>query len=65
LLQRVKDLEEQIARLKKDSRLLECSDMPPFSWSVQNATGLPVFDFITLIRWIHSGMIQQPYRGFM
>ena len=45
--------------------LLECSDMPPFSWAVQNATGLPVFDFITLINWIHSAVVQQPYHGFM
>ncbi|MGD9078339.1 MAG: aspartate/glutamate racemase family protein [Desulfobacterales bacterium] len=45
--------------------LLECSDMPPFSWSVQNATGLPVFDFITMIKWIHSAVVQQPYHGFM
>jgi hypothetical protein len=45
--------------------LLECSDMPPFSWAVQNATGLPVFDFITLIKWIHSAVVQQPYHGFM
>jgi len=44
--------------------LLECSDMPPFSYNVQTATGLPVYDFITLIRWIHSGLVQQPYRGF-
>ena len=45
--------------------LLECSDMPPFSWAVQNATGLPVFDFITMIKWIHSAVVQQPYHGFM
>ncbi len=45
--------------------LLECSDMPPFSWAVQNATGLPVFDFITMIKWMHSAVVQQPYHGFM
>jgi hypothetical protein len=45
--------------------LLECSDMPPFSWAVQNATGLPVFDFITMINWIHSAVVQRPYHGFM
>jgi hypothetical protein len=45
--------------------LLECSDMPPFSWAVQTATGLPVFDFITMIKWIHSAVVQQPYHGFM
>jgi Asp/Glu/hydantoin racemase len=45
--------------------LLECSDMPPFAWAIQNATGLPVFDFITMIKWIHSGVVQHPYHGFM
>jgi len=45
--------------------LLECSDMPPFSWAVQNATGLPVFDFITMINWIHSAVVRHPYHGFM
>jgi len=45
--------------------LLECSDMPPFSWAIQNATGLPVFDFITMINWIHSAVVQHPYHGFM
>lgn len=45
--------------------LLECSDMPPFSWAVQNVTGLPVFDFITMINWIHSAVVQRPYHGFM
>jgi len=45
--------------------LLECSDMPPFAWSIQNATGLPVFDFITMIDWIHHGVMQRAYRGFM
>jgi len=26
---------------------------------------LPVFDFITMIKWIHSAVVQQPYHGFM
>ena len=45
--------------------LLECSDMPPYAWAVQAETGLPVFDFITLIKWLHSGVCQTPYCGFM
>jgi hypothetical protein len=45
--------------------LLECSDMPPFSWSIQNAVGLPVFDFITMVNWIHQAVAQRPYHGFM
>ena len=43
--------------------LMECSDMPPYSCAVQKATGLPVFDFITMIRHVHSGVVQVPYSG--
>ncbi len=45
--------------------LLECSDMPPYAHAVQRATGLPVFDFTTLIRWLHSAVCQKPYHGFI
>ena len=45
--------------------LLECSDLPPFAHAVQAATGLPVFDFITLIRHVHMALNQRPYRGAM
>lgn len=43
--------------------LLECSDMPPYAVDVQRAVGLPVFDFITLIRWLHNATTQKPYSG--
>ncbi|MDR1796541.1 MAG: aspartate/glutamate racemase family protein [Clostridiales Family XIII bacterium] len=45
--------------------LLECSDMPPYAWAVQRATGLPVFDFTTLIRWLHGAVAQKPYAGWV
>ena len=45
--------------------LLECSDMPPYAADVQAATQLPVFDFITLIKWLHSAVAQKPYCGWM
>jgi len=43
--------------------LLECSDMPPYASDVQRAVGLPVFDFITLIRWLHHATTHKPYTG--
>lgn len=45
--------------------LLECSDMPPYAADVQAATQLPVFDFITLIKWLHNAVMQKPYSGWM
>jgi len=45
--------------------LLECSDMPPYAAAIQEATQLPVFDFITLIKWLHSGTTQRPYCGWI
>lgn len=45
--------------------LLECSDMPPFAWAVQRAVRLPVFDFITMINWIHQAVVQRPYEGIL
>jgi hypothetical protein len=45
--------------------VLECSDMPPYAAAVQAATQLPVFDFITLIRWLHHATTQKPYSGWV
>lgn len=45
--------------------LLECSDMPPYAYAVQEATQLPVFDFITLINWLHNATAQRPYNGWI
>ena len=41
------------------------SSMPPYAWAVQAACGVPVFDFTTLIRWLHSSVTQKPYCGFL
>ena len=45
--------------------LLECSDMPPYAAEIQARTQLPVFDFITLIKWLQSGVAQRPYNGWI
>lgn len=44
--------------------LLECSDMPPYAADVQRAVKLPVYDFITMINWVHHATSQKPYYGF-
>jgi aspartate/glutamate racemase len=45
--------------------LLECSDLPPYAADIQRAVKLPVFDFITMIRWVHYATSQKPYHGFI
>jgi hypothetical protein len=45
--------------------LLECSDMPPYAWAIQNALGLPVFGFITLINWVQQAVVRRPFTGYM
>jgi len=44
--------------------LLECSDLPPYAYAIQAATGLPVFDFNTLVNWVHSAVVRRPYTGY-
>lgn len=44
--------------------LLECSDLPPYASDIQRATGLPVFDFITLINWVEQAVVQKRYFGY-
>lgn len=44
--------------------ILECSMLPPYAKAVQEATGLPVFDFITMITYFQKGTQQKEYRGY-
>lgn len=44
--------------------LLECSEFPPYAAAVQAATGLPVFDFTSMIEFFTSGLRRAPFRGF-
>jgi Asp/Glu/hydantoin racemase len=41
--------------------LLQCSDLPPYAAAVQKATGLPVFDMVTMIDHIYAALNR---RGF-
>ncbi|GMF82185.1 unnamed protein product [[Candida] boidinii] len=36
--------------------VLECTQMPPFAKAIQQETGLPVYDAITMIDWFYSGL---------
>ena len=45
--------------------LLECSLLPPYAKQVAEATGLPVFDYITMIDYVHEAIIKKNYSGHM
>jgi hypothetical protein len=45
--------------------LLECSVLPPYARAVHHATGLPVFDTITMINYVFSALEPHHYKGFM
>ncbi len=45
--------------------LLECSLLPPYSRAVREATGLPVFDYLTMIRQLHDVVVPRSYSGYL
>jgi hypothetical protein len=45
--------------------LLECSVLPPYARAVHQATGLPVFDYITMINYVFQTLEPRCYHGFM
>jgi Asp/Glu/hydantoin racemase len=45
--------------------LLECSSLPPYAGAIQRAVNLPVFDYITMINYVQSALVQKKYTGFM
>lgn len=57
------DLVKEEPRVK--SILLECSMMPPYGAAVQRAVNLPVFDFITMINYVHSSVVKKEFQGIM
>ncbi len=56
-------LEVQAEHPEIGAVLLECSDLPPYSAAVQAATGLPVFDWIGFINYVHQAVDAKPYTG--
>lgn len=41
--------------------LLECSMLPPYGAAVQEATGLPVFDYLSMINYVASSLIKKSF----
>ena len=44
--------------------LFECTDLPPYAAAVQEAVGLPVFDYTTMINYVFSGLVRKRFRGY-
>ena len=45
--------------------LLECSLLPPYAAAVQEAVGLPVFDYITMINYVFSAVVRRRFDGYL
>lgn len=37
--------------------VLECTNMGPYTQDLQQATGLPVFDIVALVRFVHASLV--------
>lgn len=63
------DLCELVEHIRKQNPnigaiLLECSDLPPYAKAIQAVTGLPVFDFNTMIDLVYHSVVQRTYHGY-
>ncbi len=43
--------------------VLECTNMPPYSYKIQDILDIPVFDIITLVNWVYHGLSPIHFRG--
>lgn len=50
---------------KVGATLLECSCLPPYGRAIQEAVGLPVFDYVTMINYVHSALVKRRFGGEM
>lgn len=45
--------------------VFEDANLPPYSRFVQDETGLPVFDIVTLANWVHAALFRESFSGTM
>jgi len=41
--------------------LFECANLPPYAAAVQAAVRLPVYDAVTMIRYVYSTLVATPF----
>src|SRR3990172_4650761 len=59
---------EAVGRLVRENPdigalVFECTNLQQYSKDIQDLTGLPIFDIVTMTRWIHSALVQKAYQG--
>lgn len=47
------------------SIVLECSNIPPYANQISKITDLPIFDLVTLVKFVHSVVIKEKYVGYL
>ena len=66
--------EKELVELAKDmvekhpevgAILLECSELPPYAWAIQEVTHRPVFDYTTLTKWIYNSVVRDKFAGIV
>jgi Asp/Glu/hydantoin racemase len=45
--------------------VLECSDLPPYAHAIQKEVNLPIFDFTTMIQYVHTALVRKEFQGFI
>ena len=41
--------------------VLECHNLAPYGLAVRRATGCPVFDIVTLVRWVYDAVVKTTF----
>jgi hypothetical protein len=56
-----------LLKREPEVRALVCefTNFSPFAPAVQAATGLPIFDIVTLTKMVHSAVVRTPFQGFL
>lgn len=45
--------------------MLECTSLPPFAADIHAHTGLPIYDFIACVEWMHRAVVPKRYTGHL
>jgi hypothetical protein len=70
----MKGLEQELVALAKKmvkehpevgAVVLECTEFPPHAFAIQNTIRRNVWDFTTLVNWMHYGAVRRPFTGWM